>query len=69
MNRSGIMVRLCVLLAVSNASSGAAPVFLFPGPQFEAGNWAQPLAAGDLDGDGDGDLAVANHYDANVSIL
>ncbi len=33
------------------------------------GNWPVSVFACDLDGDGDNDLAVANHYSADVSIM
>ncbi len=70
-------------LAVANGSSanaasflcgrhtGGAPDGTFEAPQtFPAGTWARGLAAGDFDGDGMADLAVADKINAGkVSIL
>ena len=36
---------------------------------YGAGDFPPSVAIGDLDGDGDLDLAVANYYSNNVSVL
>jgi len=60
---------LAVLALASTAFAQCDPSPLFPGPVFGAGDEPESVAIGDLDGDGIPDLAVANAFSDDVSVL
>jgi len=60
-------IPLVLALVCGNAAPASGP--LFPGQQYEVGNGPISVAAVDLDGDGQVDLAVANHHSYDVSVL
>jgi hypothetical protein len=62
-----IGVSLLLTLVCGSAALAAGP--LFPGAQYDAGEWPVSVAVGDLDGDERLDLAVANWRSDDVSVL
>jgi hypothetical protein len=72
-NRDGVLD-----LAVANSGAGTVSIFIgagdgsfsaAPTPTLTVGNGPMAIAAGDFNGDGILDLAVANHNDNNVSVF
>jgi ankyrin repeat protein len=66
--RSGFLL-LSICLARPSPAGPDCSHPLFGNLEFGAGNEPYSVAVGDLDGDSDLDLAVANVYGANVSVL
>ncbi len=55
------------VMVLGGARAPGGPLFL--GARYAAGDYPHSVAIGDLDGDGDADLGVANGSDDNVSVL
>ncbi len=70
--RLRIVMALVILATctVSHSAGAPDPDKMFPSPvQWPVGTNPQWLVFGDLDSDGDEDIAVANQQDENVSVL
>ncbi|TDI45459.1 MAG: VCBS repeat-containing protein, partial [Acidobacteria bacterium] len=75
MNETGKEVRfstrsfwvLMILPGLALCTSFGAP--LFPNPVFPVGEQPRSVAVGDFDGDGHADLAVANSFSRDISVL
>ena len=60
---------LVPLLSLITAPVSAAHAQFAPAVHYPAGSWPASVAIGDLDSDQVRDLAVANYYSQNVSVL
>ena len=63
------LILLMIFLASLFGNGLEAQVIFEPTGHYYTGNGPRSVCAGDLDGDGDSDLAVANHATNDVSIL